>query len=106
MGDTTSSVDFPALREETRQIWEHNAQWWDAHMAEGDRWHRLLIGPAVEHLLAVQSGEAVLDLACGNGWFARRLTKSGAQVFACDFSPSLLECARARSTFSTVTSSP
>src|SRR5438067_2686496 len=49
-------------------------------------------------MLAVQSGEAVLDLACGNGWFARRLSESGAQVFACDFSPSLLECARARST--------
>ncbi len=98
MVNTNSGVDFPDLRDETREIWEQNARWWDAHMAEGDRWHLLLIGPAVERLLAAQSGEDVLDLACGNGWLARRLAGSGARVFACDFSPSLLECARARST--------
>src|SRR5882724_4125825 len=98
MDNMNSGVDFPGLRDETREIWEQNARWWDARMAEGDRWHRSLIGPAVEHLLAVQSGESLLDLACGNGWFARRLAGSGARVFACDFSPALLECARARST--------
>ena len=41
------------------KIWEENARWWDAHMAEGDRWHLLLIGLAVEFMRAVQSGEQV-----------------------------------------------
>ncbi len=98
MGNTDSGVDFPGLRDETREVWEQNARWWDTRMAEGDRWHVSLIGPAVERLLSVKAGEAALDLACGNGWFARRLAQSGARVLACDFSPSLLEYARARST--------
>ena len=97
MGNTNFGVDFPDLRRETQDIWEHNARWWDVHMAEGNRWHVSLIAPAVERLLAVQSGETVLDLACGNGWLARRLAQSGARILACDFSPTLLECARARS---------
>ena len=57
MGNTNSEVEFPDLRNETREIWEQNARSWDAHRAEGDRWHLLLIGSAVEYMLAVQSGE-------------------------------------------------
>jgi len=37
----------------------------------------------------------VLDVACGNGAFARRLAHLGATVTACDFSSQLI--ARARS---------
>jgi hypothetical protein len=49
----------PAYGMKHEKIWEENARWWDAHMAEGDRWHLLLIGPAVEFMRAVQSGEQV-----------------------------------------------
>src|SRR5262249_14518377 len=38
----------------------------------------------------------VLDLACGNGGFSRRLAALGCRVLACDFSPAFLERARAR----------
>jgi 2-polyprenyl-3-methyl-5-hydroxy-6-metoxy-1,4-benzoquinol methylase len=98
MDTINAGVDFPDLRDATREIWEKNAEWWDARMGEGDRWHRVLIAPSVERLLNPQPGEAVLDLACGNGWFARRLAALGVHVVACDFSPLLLQCARARST--------
>jgi SAM-dependent methyltransferase len=65
-------------------------------MGEGNDWHRLLIAPAVETLLGVQPGERVLELACGNGQFARRLASLGARVVACDSSAAFLDCARTR----------
>jgi 2-polyprenyl-3-methyl-5-hydroxy-6-metoxy-1,4-benzoquinol methylase len=90
------NVDFPDLAGESRDIWDQNARWWDARMGEGNDWHLALITPAVEKLLGVQAGERVLELACGNGQFARRLAALGAQVVACDSSASFLDCARLR----------
>jgi SAM-dependent methyltransferase len=88
--------DFRDLAGESRDIWDQNARWWDARMGEGNDWHRLLIAPAVEQLLGVNSGERVLELACGNGQFARRLASLGARVVACDSSAAFLDCARQR----------
>jgi ubiquinone/menaquinone biosynthesis C-methylase UbiE len=56
----------------------------------------LLIALAVEKLLGFQPGERVLESACGNGLFARRLASMGARVAACDSSAALLDCARLR----------
>jgi SAM-dependent methyltransferase len=90
------NVDFPELARESRDLWDENARWWDAKMGEGNDWHQLLIAPAVEKLLDIQPGERVLELACGNGQFARRLANLGARVVACDSSPAFLDCARLR----------
>ncbi len=91
-------TDQPGLVAETRAIWDAKAAYWDARMGDGNPFQLVLIGPAVERLLAVQPGERVLDIACGNGVFARRLAHLGARVTAVDFSPRFLELARARST--------
>src|SRR5262249_53165120 len=93
---STMDADFPDLARESRDIWDQNARWWDARMGEGNDWHRSLIAPAVEKLLGVQPGERVLELACGNGQFARRLASMGARVVACDSSGAFLDCARMR----------
>src|SRR6266566_3491276 len=90
------NVDFRELAGESRDIWDQNARWWDARMGEGNDWHTLLIAPAVEKLLGVAPGERVLELACGNGQFARRLASLGARVVACDSSAAFLDCARLR----------
>jgi SAM-dependent methyltransferase len=47
-------------------------------------------------LLKVQPGETVLDVACGNGVFSRRLAELGARVVAVDFSEKFVELARVR----------
>jgi len=83
---------------ETRAIWESKAEFWDAGMGEGNAFQRVLIAPAAERLLALHPGETVLDVACGNGVFARRLAKLGARVVAADFSARFLELAQARTT--------
>jgi len=86
-----------SLHEETRAIWDQNATFWDDKMGEeGNDFQRILVNPASERLLNLQPGETVLEIACGNGVFARRLIQLGARVVATDFSAQLLERARAR----------
>ncbi|HYN87060.1 MAG TPA: class I SAM-dependent methyltransferase [Ardenticatenaceae bacterium] len=84
------------LTGETRDIWEQNASFWDDYVGEGNQFHRLLVAPATERLLAIRPDEVVLDIACGNGSFSRRLAELGAQVVAFDFSATFIERARAR----------
>jgi 2-polyprenyl-3-methyl-5-hydroxy-6-metoxy-1,4-benzoquinol methylase len=82
--------------DEVRTAWETNAQWWDAYYKEGNDFHRTLIAPPTELLLGVKAGETILDVACGNGVFSRRMAELGARIVAFDFSESFIECARKR----------
>src|SRR5437660_2050194 len=86
------------LNEETRTIWDQNASFWDDNMGDGNAFQRLLVAPASERLLNLQPGETVLEIACGNGVFARCMAELGVHVIATDFSEQLLERARARRT--------
>jgi ubiquinone/menaquinone biosynthesis C-methylase UbiE len=80
-----------------RDQWNDKAEFWDnLHGDAGNRFHRTLVSPAVEKLLALQAGERVLDIACGSGQMARRLAELGAQVTAVDFSQALIDKAQAR----------
>jgi 2-polyprenyl-3-methyl-5-hydroxy-6-metoxy-1,4-benzoquinol methylase len=91
---TTNSDDLNA---QGRTQWNAKAQFWDElHGDDGNQFHRTLISPPVERLLALQGGERVLDIACGTGVLARRLAELGADVTGADFSDALLERARAR----------
>ncbi|MBO0766921.1 MAG: class I SAM-dependent methyltransferase [Hyphomicrobiaceae bacterium] len=81
-----------------REVWDRKADFWDARMGDGNLFQRELIGPASEHLLGVQPGELILEIACGNGVFSRRMADLGARVVATDFSVRFLELARARET--------
>ena len=44
----------------------------------------------------IDPGERVLDVGCGEGWFAGELLRAGAQVVAVDVAPEPLRRARAR----------
>jgi 2-polyprenyl-3-methyl-5-hydroxy-6-metoxy-1,4-benzoquinol methylase len=85
-----------SLNREAQAIWDQNAEWWDQRVGEGNNFQRLLIGPATERLLELQPGELVLDAACGNGAFSRRMARLGARVVAFDFSETFLQRAKAR----------
>ena len=72
-----------------RKAWETNARWWSDRFGEGND-----VAPPVERLLDIAPEARVLDIACGNGAFSRRLADLGAQVTAFDFSFPFIECAR------------
>jgi ubiquinone/menaquinone biosynthesis C-methylase UbiE len=56
----------------------------------------VLIEPATERLLRPGPGDAILDVACGAGRFARRMAELGACVTAFDHSSKFIERAKAR----------
>jgi ubiquinone/menaquinone biosynthesis C-methylase UbiE len=90
-------TDKPVSSDKVRVAWDTNAEFWDERMGEGNMFHLQLVEPNVLELLEIRHGERVLEIACGNGQFARRLTSLGAQVTATDFSPKMIERAKAHS---------
>ena len=85
--------------EETRAAWEANAEVWDAKMGdEGNDFVNVLQWPVIKPLLGIQSGQRILDVACGNGLFSRRLAAIGAEVIAIDFSSRMINIAKTRET--------
>jgi ubiquinone/menaquinone biosynthesis C-methylase UbiE len=81
---------------EVRDIWNTNAAFWDKRMGEGNDFHKLLIEPNQIELLNIKKGDLILDIACGNGQFARKMTESGAKVIAIDFSDEFIKIARSK----------
>jgi ubiquinone/menaquinone biosynthesis C-methylase UbiE len=82
------------LHDDVRSAWDQLAEFWDERMEAGATWQRHLIQPPVERLLQLQPRERVLEIACGNGEFARRMADLGGNVLATDFSEQMLERAR------------
>jgi 2-polyprenyl-3-methyl-5-hydroxy-6-metoxy-1,4-benzoquinol methylase len=91
-----ATIDETALARQVHENWNKKAAFWDERMGEGNAFQRVLISPATERLLKVRSTETVLDVACGNGVFSRRLAELGAAVVAIDFSEKFVELAQAR----------
>ena len=89
-----SDEKWQTLTNEVRDIWNQNAGFWDDYVGEGNAFQRVLISPAEERLLDLHGGEQILDIACGNGNFARRLAALGARVVACDISEVFIERAK------------
>ncbi len=75
---TGDNGDAEKILAESRAIWDANAEAWDARMSQGRGWQATLMAPTVERMLRVEPGERVLDIACGNGLFSRRLAAPGA----------------------------
>jgi SAM-dependent methyltransferase len=92
-----TDTDLNAANAQVRAAWEANAAYWDERMGEGNDFVEVLVWPAVRRLLNLKAGERVLDVACGNGLYARRMANLGAQVVAFDFSQALIARARRRS---------
>jgi 2-polyprenyl-3-methyl-5-hydroxy-6-metoxy-1,4-benzoquinol methylase len=93
----TGSHEFGHLNDSVRDIWDDNASFWDQRMGEGNRFHNTLVRPPQERLLDIQPGDLVLDVACGNGNFARQMADLGARVVEVDLAPRMIEHAIDRS---------
>jgi len=86
-----------SINSDVKNIWNTNAIFWDSKMGEGNDFHKLLIEPAQLNLLEIRKDDKVLDVACGNGQFSRKLNLLGANVIAIDFSDKFIEIARKKS---------
>lgn len=87
-----------AMNDAVRSAWNRIAPFWDERMGEGNDFHKRLVEPATDRLLEPTSGERILEIACGNGAYARHLAELGVEVLAGELSEAFLELAAARPT--------
>ncbi len=96
------AVDNDVEKElEDKKGWDHVAGWYDDLITErGSVHHEKVIVPGVTRLLNIQSGERVLDIACGQGALCEHLAKhsAGDEFIGLDLAPALIEKANERST--------
>jgi SAM-dependent methyltransferase len=85
----------PAARfdaESVRASWDHAAGVYAQGQASGCDYYRYeFFGPAQLELCGEVRGLSVLDVGCGNGYFARALARQGARVTGVDISPRMIE---------------
>ncbi len=77
--------------------WDTVADWYhDLLKAEGT-YQKEVILPNLLRVLELKAGETVLDLACGEGFFAREFSKKGVRVIGLDAAKKLIEIAKKNS---------
>lgn len=75
-----------------RESWDAAADVYAEGQAHGRDYYRYdFFGPAHLDLCTVKPGARVLDVGCGNGYFARLLAERGAHVTGIDISPRMIE---------------
>ena len=78
-----------------RSLWEEQAGWWQQGFTDGaDPEYEEQILPLIDQHIA--GSRRVLDIGCGEGQAARRLTAMGAEVIGLDPTPAQLRLARER----------
>jgi SAM-dependent methyltransferase len=75
--------------------WGNVALWYHTLLKnpKGTYQHDVIL-PNILRLLGAEKGNAILDVACGSGFFAREFAKTGAQVFGTDISSELIAFAK------------
>src|SRR5262245_20645660 len=85
--------------ESVRASWDHAADAYAQGQASGSDYYRYeFFGPAQVALCGEVRGMSVLDVGCGNGYFARALARRGARVTGIDISPRMIEHAKQQET--------
>lgn len=74
--------------------WGRVASWYNNLVENKDSYQKTLILPNLIRLVEAKKGETILDLACGQGFFAREFAKTEAKVIGVDISKKLIDLAR------------
>lgn len=83
--------------ETVRQSWDRAVEGYAKGQDSGRDFYRYeFFGPAQVALCGDVAGRRLLDLGCGNGYFAREMASRGARVTATDISPRMIDEARRR----------
>lgn len=73
--------------------WGNVADWYDDTIKDDNSFQTHVIEPNLERLLNIKSGQSVLDVACGSGFFSQLCSKKGAHVTGIDIAPELIAIA-------------
>jgi ubiquinone/menaquinone biosynthesis C-methylase UbiE len=75
--------------------WGDVADWYDDLLKKDNTYQSEVILPNLLRLMEIKNSDNVLDLACGQGIFARAFAKIGAKVTGVDISSELIKIAKA-----------
>jgi len=64
--------------------------WYDEHLEGEDTYHTQVILPNLLRLVGPKAGMTILDVACGQGFFAKHLSEKGASILGVDISTELI----------------
>ncbi len=78
--------------------WGNVAGWYDDLLKKDNTYQSEVILPNLLRLMNIQKSDSVLDLACGQGFFARSFAKLGAKVTGVDISKELIKIAQDQDT--------
>ncbi len=81
----------------TNTSWGNVADWYGGLLQGEGTYQKDVILPNLIRLLDIQKGEAILDLACGPGFFSNEFFKKGAKVIGVDISSELIALAKKNS---------
>jgi len=70
--------------------WGKVADWYGEYLGGDDTYQAKVILPNLLRVLDIKKGEKILDLACGQGFFAREFAKVGAHVVGADIAKELI----------------
>ncbi len=74
--------------------WDSVADWYD-HLLQGEgTYQKELIAPNLLRLMDIRKNEAILDVACGPGFFAHEFHRASGRVQGVDASPRLIALAK------------
>ena len=75
--------------------WGKVAGWYDELLEKGvDTYQKELILPNLIRIMDIKKSDKILDIACGQGFFTRELSKLGADISGVDISKELIEKAK------------
>lgn len=78
----------------SKTSWGKEASWYSEHLQQGDTYHAKVILPNLERIVALAKGMSILEIGCGEGFFARAFAKAGATVIASDIGKELIDVAK------------
>lgn len=73
--------------------WGGVAEWYDGHLKGDDTYHAKVIAPNLLRIVAPQK-KRILEIGCGEGYFARAFAAAGGAVLGSDIGEELIEIAR------------
>jgi ubiquinone/menaquinone biosynthesis C-methylase UbiE len=76
--------------------WNDAALWYDDYLNKEDTYQEKVIAPNLLRMMAPKAGMKILDVACGQGYFARLVAQTGAEVTGIDQSEMLIGKAKER----------
>jgi ubiquinone/menaquinone biosynthesis C-methylase UbiE len=74
--------------------WGEVANWYDEYLKKEGSYQAEVLLPQVLRMLSLTKADTVLDLACGEGFFAREFAKTDAKVIGADISQELIQKAK------------